>query len=252
MTATFSGGGTVTAIADMVVGAPSNSKDTFFGFVAPPGEGIVNVNFDLGGWTNLDDVAFITSAFVVVSGEASDPSPANEVTDVPRDMALSWTAGEFADKHNVYFGTDFDNVSNANTDSPLLVGPGLDTNTFDPGRLEFDQSYYWRADEVNAPPDLTVFKGDVWSFTTEPVAYPIAGENIIATASSTSQEDMGPENTINGSGLDVNDLHSTEATDMWLSGEEKEPNRAWIEYELDKVHKLHEMWVWNSNQVMEP
>jgi len=36
---------------------------------------------------------------------------------------------------------------------------------------------------------------------------------------------------------------------MWLSDEE--PDGAWIEYELDKVHKLHEMWVWNSNQVME-
>ncbi|GAJ06602.1 unnamed protein product, partial [marine sediment metagenome] len=44
-------------------------------------------------------------------------------------------------------------------------------------------------------------------------------------------------------------LHSTVATDMWLSG--GEPN-AWIEYELDKVHKLDEMWVWNSNQTMEP
>ncbi|GAI43669.1 unnamed protein product, partial [marine sediment metagenome] len=42
--------------------------------------------------------------------------------------------------------------------------------------------------------------------------------------------------------------HSIEATDMWLSG--GEPN-AWIEYELDKVYKLHEMWVWNSNQPVE-
>jgi len=68
VTATFSGGGTVTAIADMVLDAPSNSKDTFFGFVAPPGEGIVNVNFDLAGWTNLDDVAFITSNLCFCSG----------------------------------------------------------------------------------------------------------------------------------------------------------------------------------------
>jgi hypothetical protein len=58
-----------------------------------------------------------------------------------------------------------------------------------------------------------------------------------------------PENTINGSGLDDNDLHSTDATDMWLS--DTEPLGAWIQYELDKVYKLHEMWVWNSNQVFE-
>ena len=78
VTATFSGGGTVTAIADMPMWAPVNSKDTFFGFVAPPGEGIVNVIFDLALWTNLDDVAFITSA--LVSEEASDPSPADKAT----------------------------------------------------------------------------------------------------------------------------------------------------------------------------
>jgi hypothetical protein len=26
---------------------------------------------------------------------------------------------------------------------------------------------------------------------------------------------------------------------------------SWIQYEFDKVHKLHEMWVWNSNQLIE-
>ncbi|MHC4486955.1 MAG: discoidin domain-containing protein [Planctomycetota bacterium] len=71
-----------------------------------------------------------------------------------------------------------------------------------------------------------------------------------ATASSAHQADMGPENTINGSGLDENDLHSVEATDMWLSS--TEPLGAWIEYEFDKIYKLHEMWVWNSNQMIEP
>jgi hypothetical protein len=59
---------------------------------------------------------------------------------------------------------------------------------------------------------------------------------------------MGPENTIDGSGLDADDLHSAVETEMWLSS--SEPN-AWIEYEFDKVHKLHEMWVWNSNQATE-
>jgi hypothetical protein len=116
-----------------------------------------------------------------------------------------------------------------------------------PQRLDFNTTYYWRVDEVNGAPDYTVFEGKVWSFTTELLAYPI--ENIIATASSTVQEGMGPENTINGSGVDDNDLHSTEATDMWLSS--NEPLGAWIEFQFDKVYKLHEMWVWNSNQMIE-
>ncbi len=179
-------------------------------------------------------------------GQASNPKPANEATDVPRDAVLSWTQGEFApaiNGHKVYISENFDDVNDG------IGGLTQDANSYTPAqRLDFSTTYYWRIDEVNAPPTSTVYQGSVWSFTTEPVAYPIAGENITATASSTSQEGMEPENTINGSGLDVNDLHSAESTDMWLSG--GEPN-AWIEYELDKVHKLHEMWVWNQNGTME-
>jgi hypothetical protein len=61
---------------------------------------------------------------------------------------------------------------------------------------------------------------------------------------------MSPENTINGSGLDENDLHSNEETGMWLSS--AEPLGAWIQYEFDKIQKLYQMWVWNSNQTVEP
>ena len=39
-------------------------------------------------------------------------------------------------------------------------------------------------DEVNSPPDRTVFKGDVWSFTAEPEGIPIL--NVTATASSSN------------------------------------------------------------------
>ncbi|MCH7557479.1 MAG: discoidin domain-containing protein [Planctomycetes bacterium] len=178
---------------------------------------------------------------------ASGPNPVDGAEDVPRDVVISWQPGIFApaiNGHKVYFGESFDDVNDA------IGGIAQDANSYTPPqRLDFGTTYYWRVDEVNAPPDSTVFEGDVWSFTTEPVGYPIAGENITATASSTHLADTGPENTINGSGLDVNDLHSTEATDMWLSGDE--PNGAWIEYELDKVYKLHQMWVWNHNGTME-
>ncbi|MHC4677240.1 MAG: hypothetical protein ACYTEK_00935, partial [Planctomycetota bacterium] len=58
------------------------------------------------------------------------------------------------------------------------VGVAQDASSYDPGRLEFETTYYWRVDEVNAPPDSTVYKGNVWSFTTEPVGYPIDGANI--------------------------------------------------------------------------
>ncbi len=173
---------------------------------------------------------------------ATSPNPNDGASNVPQDVVLSWTAGEYADTHKVYFGTSFDDVNDA------TGAPGQTGTTFDPdGLLEFNKTYFWRVDEVNAPPDATVYKGAVWSFTVEPFAYPIT--NIAATASS-SAPNQGPENTVNGSGLDASDQHSTTATDMWLS-DAAGPQPTWIQYEFDKAYVLLEMWVWNSNQLIE-
>jgi hypothetical protein len=174
------------------------------------------------------------------------PNPADEATDVPRDVSLNWTPGLFAETHDVYFGTVFDDVNDASrTNDPcsVLVGQNQEATSYDlPGLLEFGQTYYWRVDEVNAAPDLTIYKGDVWSFTAEPFAYPI--QQITATASS-YDEGREPEKTIDGSGLD-DDLHSTDSTAMWRSSSSG-PQPTWIQYEFDKAYKMHEMWVWNYN-----
>ncbi|MHC4508858.1 MAG: LamG-like jellyroll fold domain-containing protein [Planctomycetota bacterium] len=183
---------------------------------------------------------------------ASGPSPADKETDAPYKAFLSWGAGDFADKHDVYFGDNFNDVNDASRTTPLgvLVSQAQDANTFDPESFfEFGQTYYWRIDDVNDLEPDSPWKGAVWSFTTEPVGYPIDGATITATASSTGGPDFGPEKTVDGSGLDENDLHSTEPVDIWLS--DNEPLGAWIQYEFEKVQKLHQMWVWNSNQVLE-
>lgn len=140
---------------------------------------------------------------------------------------------------------NFDDVNNADSGSSLLVGPGLNENSFNPGRLECGKTYFWRVDEVNAPPGLTVFKGNIWSFTVEPVVIAIPAENITVTASSYMQGQI-PENTINGSGL-VDNLHSTVTTDMWISDFSEPGSAASIMYEFDKLYKLHEIQVWNYN-----
>ncbi len=176
------------------------------------------------------------------AGPASGPAPAIGAVDVSPDATLSWMPGEFADRHNVYFGTDADNVKNADTSSPLLVGPDLAVNTFAPGRLGFGQTYYWRVDEISAPPDSTVFKGNTWSFTVEAFAIPLDG--VTATASS-QEPGQGPEKTVDKSGL-IDDLHSTGLSDMWLSSQ-SDTGPVWIQYEFDKAYKLHEMLVWNYN-----
>jgi len=181
-------------------------------------------------------------------GLASDPSPAHEATDVPRDVVLGWTPGIYAPPisgHKVYLSENFSDVNDG------IGGIAQDADSYArPQRLDFGTTYYWRVDEVNGPPDFTVHEGGVWSFTTEPVAYPI--QTITATASS-SGAGRGPENTVNGSGLgDSGLLHGREGDDnMWLS-DATGPQPTWIEFQFDNVYKLHEMWVWNYNEYMEP
>jgi len=147
--------------------------------------------------------------------------------------------------HKFYFSENFNDISDG------VGGATQDANSYTPPqRLDFGTTYYWRVDEVNGPPDNTVFEGNIWSFATEPFAYAV--ENITATASS-NEADKGPENTVNSSGLDDSGLlHGNEGVNaMWLSSRDG-TQPTWIEYDFDNVYKLHEMWVWNSNESLEP
>jgi Concanavalin A-like lectin/glucanases superfamily len=182
---------------------------------------------------------------------ATVPSPEDEATDVLREMVLGWMSGKYAQAHDVYLGTVFDDVNDADRANPLgvLVSQGQAMATYDPpGVLHFGQTYYWRIDEVNAAPDSTIFKGEVWSFTAESLAYPIEG--IIATCNVASEEGLGLERTVDGSGLAADGTHSTTSSDMWLvraaAGETIQ-----LQYEFDRVYKLHEMQVWNYNVAFE-
>ncbi len=179
---------------------------------------------------------------------AYDPDPEEGADDVPCDVTLGWTPGEFAATHDVYLGTSLTDVNDADRDNPMgvLASRGQTDTAFNAENpFEYGRTYYWRVDEVNAAPDNTVFKGQVWSFAVEPFAYPIA--NVTATASS-FQAGMTPQNAVNGSGLDTQDQHSTDLTQMWMTGGGMP---AWIQFELEKVRKLDRMLVWNSNQMIE-
>jgi hypothetical protein len=177
---------------------------------------------------------------------AQGAAPAGGAVDVPQDIELSWKPGGYADRHDVYLGTAFADVNTASRTNPqaVLVSRAQTATAYQTTGLEYGQTYYWRVDEVNQAPDNTIFKGDLWSFTAEPYAYPV--RPVAATASS-AQATMGPEKTIDGSGL-TGDLHGTEPGTMWLSGGAP-PN--WIQYEFDRAYKLYELQVWNSNQLIE-
>ncbi len=175
---------------------------------------------------------------------AKAPSPADAATDVPRDVVLSWAPGESADTHDVYFGTSFDDVN----EGVALVSPGQDANSYAPGRLEFGQTYFWRVDEVNAPPDSTVFEGGVWSFTVEPFSYPVKDVNVTASIPPMNAG-RGPERTIDGSGL-TDGQHSTKEADMWL-GDASAGGPVWLRYDFDQLYQLYDMQIWNHNSIYE-
>jgi len=151
---------------------------------APPTDGSARVAADIRvcyGFHEFCDPVLHDNAYTLLEAainfslgirpqpESYSPKPANGKTEVPREVVLGWRAGSYADKHDVYFGTAFADVNEAsisNWQTALLRQGHDDTNYTLADPLEFGQTYYWRVDEVNAPPDSTVYKGDVWSFTT--------------------------------------------------------------------------------------
>ncbi len=98
-------------------------------------------------------------SFSVPPRKAYNPAPSDGAEFVLTDPELSWTGGFNSKLHTIYFGDDFDTVSNA------TGGTQQTSTTFVPGPLEPDKTYYWRIDEFDPP---ATHKGDVWSFTTLP------------------------------------------------------------------------------------
>ena len=202
--------------------------------------------WDVFMWT--DDPGYVPTdadyenAEVPSAGVAGGPSPGNDVLDLPWYInELSWSAGDFAKTHNVYFGANFADVNDRAASA--LLAEGL-TDTSQAMQTELETTYYWAVDEVNGAPDFAVHAGDVWNFTVEAFANVVTG--VTATADSQFNADTGPEKVVNGSGL-TDGLHGTTAEDMWQSA----ALPTTIEFVFDNVYVLHEMKVWNQNQLIE-
>jgi regulation of enolase protein 1 (concanavalin A-like superfamily) len=101
---------------------------------------------------------------------ASNPQPAVNAADVRPDVVLSWTAGDEAAKHDVYFGTSY-----ADVDAATVGTAGIDRGQQDLANTQFlpaetpldwGTTYYWRIDEINAVNPEGPWRGGVWHFTT--------------------------------------------------------------------------------------
>ncbi len=241
-------------ISDTRAGGIVNLADVtrFTTTIVSNGTDDVVLVFDLtSGTSPVANAFFLMNAFELTMRESTQAialAPRHGATDVLRDgTILSWKPSDKAVAHDIYLGTDYDSIDDGMTTSAVYRGR-QDANSFDPGRLELGITYNWRVDEISA--DGTVTKGNIWSFTVEPVSVALTGAHIAATGSSSSSVDEGPEKTIDGSGLNADEQHSTDTATMWLS-HAGDPNAAWIQYEFDKVCQLSRMQVWNHNSAVE-
>jgi hypothetical protein len=97
--------------------------------------------------------------------KASSPGPNSGATGVEMTPILSWNPGDHAVSHEIYFGTDKDAVRNADTGSPEYIGTrNLGSESYDPGKLAWATTYYWRVDEVNNVNPDSPWIGNVWYF----------------------------------------------------------------------------------------
>jgi hypothetical protein len=145
-------------------------------------------------------------------GAVGNPNPANGAVDVKQTQIITFSPNVYAASHELYFGTDKDAVKNADTGSPEYKGTrDLGAESYDPGMLEWDTTYYWRVDEVNdASPD-SPWPGILWSFTTA---------NFLIVDDFESYNDLDPA-----------DPESNRIFNAWIDGYDDPANGSLVGYE---------------------
>jgi hypothetical protein len=100
-------------------------------------------------------------------GAVGNPYPSNGASSAEMNAILTWAPSDNAASHQLYFGTDKEAVRKADTSSPEYKGVrARGAESYDPGVLAWDGTYYWRVDEVNNVNPNSPWKGPLWSFTT--------------------------------------------------------------------------------------
>ncbi|MHC4575729.1 MAG: fibronectin type III domain-containing protein, partial [Planctomycetota bacterium] len=144
--------GTMTIAGNM---SSQINSDIAAGYITAYGsDGTVNVD--------LVDGNTVITASPPDPNLASNPDPPDRGIVFGTEATLCWSPGINAVWHDVYLGTDFNDV-NDDADPNVLPGRGRqDSNSFYVSGLTPGQTYYWRIDEVNSLPP---YKGKIWNFT---------------------------------------------------------------------------------------
>jgi len=95
---------------------------------------------------------------LTTEGAVGNSNPANGAVDVTQTPVLTWTPG-FGASYEVYFGTDASSLEQKGTGN-------LGSESYEPGQLEWDTTYYWHVDEANSTNADSPWTGPIWSFTT--------------------------------------------------------------------------------------
>jgi len=88
----------------------------------------------------------------------TNPTPSDNATEVSINIELSWDCTDPESDpllYDVYFGT---------SSTPPLVNSGQSETTYDPGSLDFEETYYWQIVAHDDHSNSTT--GDIWEFTT--------------------------------------------------------------------------------------
>jgi hypothetical protein len=153
-------------------------------------------------------------------GAVGSPSPAKGAVDVTQTPTLTWTPG-FGASYEVYFGADAVSLE-------LKTSGNLGFESYEPGQLEWNTTYYWRVDEANSANTDSPWTGPLWSFTT-------ANFLII--------DDMEAYND-----LDPADPASNRIFNAWIDGYDDPTNGSLVGYETPPF--AEQTIVHNGNQSM--
>ncbi|MFH1715905.1 MAG: LamG-like jellyroll fold domain-containing protein [Planctomycetota bacterium] len=128
----------------------------------------------LDDWRIYNRVLIEQEILAIMEGEgeplAYGPEPPDGAVYEQTWANLRWGSGDYAVSHDLYFGTNFNDVNdgaagtfagNVASNFQVVGFPGFPA----PEGLQFGTTYYWRVDEVNDLHADSPWKGGVWSFT---------------------------------------------------------------------------------------
>jgi hypothetical protein len=136
-------------------------------------------------------------------GAVSNPNPAKGAVDVTQTPALTWAPG-FGSTHEIYFGTDAGALEKKGSGN-------LGSESYEPGQLEWNTTYYWRVNEANSTNADSPWTGPLWSFTTA---------NFLIIDDMESYNDLDPA-----------DPASNRIFNAWIDGYDDPTNGSLVGYE---------------------